>query len=655
MKKKIFAGLMTAALVVTSLTVAPKIEIKADNPIIQNEYTADPAPFVVGDTLYLITSHDADTLVNGFYTMNDWRCYSTKDMVNWTSHGSIMNFRDFTWTDRKDPRAWAPQAVERDGKYYLFVPIRIKDGAPCITVAVADKPEGPYKDVLGKPMINNGNWDNIDPTVFIDDDGEAYLYWGNPNLYLVKLNKDMISYDKNFMSDIADNKEEMAKKGIVEIKDGIVKYDMTPESFGEPSTAEKRKCSYGEGPWFYKRDGKYYMIYASFPKGQSSESLSYSMSDSPTGPWVFKGDLLKGNTYTIHSGVCDYKGHSYLFYHTQDLPGGSLFHRSVAVEELTYNEDGTINPLEMSKTGPEPIANLNPYVWTEAENYAWGNKVEEEGDATRGINLCSLKKGSYVKVRNVDFGEDGAASFKANMASMGKGKVEVRLDSTTGTVAGTLNVESTGEANTYKVFSTTVTGMTGVHDLYLMFEPEDNKSPLKMDNWRFAKAKEEVALPDPTSKPSPAPTFEPTPTNTPKPTKKPATPTPAATPTVEPAATPAATPVPVVDVPVVSPAPETPTPVTVAKVSGLKAKVKSLKATFTWKKVADAKGYQVVYSTDKKLKKSLKKLSVKKNRAKSAKLKKGKKYFVKVRAYQFDAAGKKVYGKYSRAVSFKAK
>ena len=636
MRKKLLAKVLAGALVVCSAFVAPKLAVKADNPIIQNEYTADPSPMVVGDTLYLITSHDADKLVGNFYTMNDWRCYSTKDMVNWTSHGSIMNFRDFTWTDRKDPRAWAPQTIERDGKFYLYVPIRKKGGAPCIAVAVADNPAGPYTDAIGAPLVDNGSWDNIDPTVYIDDDGQAYLYWGNPKLYYVKLNKDMISYDKSIG------------------KDGIVSVPMTAESFGETSE-EKRDTSYGEGPWFYKRNGKYYMVYASFPKGQSSESLSYSMADSPEGPWVFKGDILKGNTYTIHPGVCDFKGHSYLFYHTQDLPGGTLFHRSVAVEEFNYNEDGTIGPVSMSKEGPAPIDTLNPYIWTEAENYAWGNKVEEEGDSVRGINLCSLKSESYVKVRNVDFGQDGAASFKACMAGLGNGQVEIRTGSETGTLAGTLNVESTGEENTYKVFSTEVTGLTGVQDVYLVFKPADDATPLKMDNWRFVKAEDDGSLPDPTSKPSPAPTFEPTETATPKPTKKPT-----ATPTITPelTATPqvTATPVPTATPTSANPAPQlTPSEkkVSVAKVTGVKVKVKGKKATISWKKVSGAAGYRVLYSTDKKLKKSVKKASAKNAKCVVSKLKKGKKYYVKVAAYKKDSKGKSVYGKYSAVKKFK--
>ena len=141
---------------------------RSTNPIIKNIYTADPAPMVYGDTLYLYTTHDEDELVNDFYTMFDWKCYSTKDMVNWTDHGTIFSLDDIEWAD---DRAWAPQAVERGGKFYLYCPVHKKDGGMAIAVGISDKPEGPYKD-LGYPLVDEGDWNDIDPTVFIDDDGQ---------------------------------------------------------------------------------------------------------------------------------------------------------------------------------------------------------------------------------------------------------------------------------------------------------------------------------------------------------------------------------------------------------------------------------------------------------------------------------------------------
>ena len=297
------------------------------NPIITSIYTADPAPMVYGDTLYLYTTHDEDELINDFYTMFDWRCYSTKDMVNWTDHGKIFSLDDIEWAD---DRAWAPQCAERNGKFYLYCPVHKKDGGMAIAVGVSDSPTGPFRDI-GHPLVDEGDWNDIDPTVFIDDDGQAYLYFGNPELRYVLLNEDMISIDE---------------------KVGVVKIPMTVESFGKGG--HMTGTTYGEGPWFYKRNGLYYMVFAAFAEGEKhNEHFGYSTSESPTGPFIYRGVLMEeGPCFTNHPGICDYKGHSYLFYHTDELPGGSLFHRSVCVAEFKYNPDGTINTVEKCASVP---------------------------------------------------------------------------------------------------------------------------------------------------------------------------------------------------------------------------------------------------------------------------------------------------------------
>lgn len=290
------------------------------NPIVTKMYTADPAPMVHGDTLYLYTTHDEDELVDNFYTMYDWCCFSTKDMVNWTDHGRIFSLNDIEWAD---DRAWAPQAVYRNGKFYLYCPVHKINGGMAIAVGVSDSPTGPFTD-LGHPLVEEDDWNDIDPTVFIDDDGQAYLYFGNPELRYVLLNEDMVSYNQEV---------------------GIVRVPMTTESFAKGG--HTTGTSYAEGPWFYKRNQLYYMVYAAFGTDMDCEHLAYSTSTSPTGPWVYGGVLMteEGGTYTNHPGVADFKGHSYLFYHTGELPGGNLFHRSVCVAEFTYNEDGSINTI----------------------------------------------------------------------------------------------------------------------------------------------------------------------------------------------------------------------------------------------------------------------------------------------------------------------
>ena len=168
------------------MTAAPTAA-RADNPIVQTIYTADPAPLVYNGRVYLYTGHDEDN--STWFTMKDWRVWSSADMVNWTDHGSPLNLATFSWA-KSD--AWAGQAVYRNGKFYWYVPVTDRaTGAMAIGVAVGDSPTGPFRDAIGHPLVENGRFD---PTVFIDDDGQAYLYWGNPDLWYVKLNADMISY-----------------------------------------------------------------------------------------------------------------------------------------------------------------------------------------------------------------------------------------------------------------------------------------------------------------------------------------------------------------------------------------------------------------------------------------------------------------------------
>lgn len=152
-------------------------------PIIQTKYNADPAPMVHNDTIFLYTSHDEDDAHGYGFKMQDWLLYSSTDMVNWTEHGAVASLKDFSWVN-KDNGAWAIQVVERNGKFYMYCPIHGNG----IGVLVADSPYGPFKDPIGKPLVwQKEHWDDIDPTVMIDDDGQAYMYWGNPNLYYVRL------------------------------------------------------------------------------------------------------------------------------------------------------------------------------------------------------------------------------------------------------------------------------------------------------------------------------------------------------------------------------------------------------------------------------------------------------------------------------------
>lgn len=456
--KRIISFAAAMAMAISALPVIQPTITNADNPLAQNVYTADPAPMVYDGTLYLYTSHDKDNF--DYFYMPDWQCYSTMDMQNWTHHGTVLSDTDFAYAEKDT--AWAAQCVERNGKFYMYCPLsNASGGGRVIGVAVSDSPTGPFKDAIGKPLLGP-NWDYIDPTVFIDDDGQAYLYFGNPQLYYVKLNDDMISYSGE-----------------------IQKVDMS-QGFGKSSDPDSRTGAlYTEGPWFYKRGDLYYMLYAA--EG-IPENISYSTSTSPIGPWTYRGVIMpkgeNGSAFTNHCGVTDYKGHSYFFYHNQRLPGGGGFNRSVAVEEFSYNSDGAFPTIKMSEEGPEQLESVNPYVRNEAEMICFESGIETETCSNGGMNVANIENGDYVKVSGVDFG-DGAETFTASVASATDGgKIEIHLDSLTGPMVGALTVPATDGWQNWKEVSCNVSGANGEHDVYFRYSGGDGFL-FNVDWWKF--------------------------------------------------------------------------------------------------------------------------------------------------------------------------
>jgi hypothetical protein len=432
----------------------------ADNPIVQTYFTPDPAAMVYNDTLFAYTGHDEDVIENDFFTMYNYRVYSTIDMVNWTDHGSPLSYRTFSWGNSK---AWAAQAIHRNGKFYWYVTIGLQgSNQPAIGVAVSDSPTGPFRDAIGAPLIRQ-SWDDIDPTVFVDDDGQVYLYWGNPKLYYVRLNEDMISYGG-----------------------GIQQVPMTTQSFGVRNGDPARSTTYEEGPWFFKRQDLYYMVFAA---GPLPETIGYSTSPGPTGPWTYRGKVMSQtntNSFTNHAAIVEYKGKGYFFYHTGKLPDGGGYHRSTAVESFDFNGDGTIPLLSMTESGPAPIASLNPYKRTEAETMAWSKGLKVDQNDQKGVFVTQINTDDYIKVRNVNFGTAGANYFSAHYSSgVQNASIEVRLGSLTGTLVASLSLKNTGGTSNWQTDSTLVTPIEGVHDLYLIFKGAGNGNLIHFDYWRF--------------------------------------------------------------------------------------------------------------------------------------------------------------------------
>jgi beta-xylosidase len=419
----------------------------AQKIVITTNYTADPAPYVHGDTVYLYTTHDEDN-ADGFM-MYDWLLHTSTDMVNWTSHGAVASLGDIKWSSKTNG-AWAEQVIERDGKWFMYVPIHGNG----ISVLVADNPYGPFKEPLNKALVwQREHWNDIDPTVWIDDDGQAYMYWGNPDLYMIKLNKDMIS-----------------------TQGSIVTYPKIKD--------------YQEGPWVYKHGDHYYMTFASTC---CAEGIGYAMSDKITGPWTYKGDIMPHSSRSNgnHPGIIDFKGKSYVFglnyelwrYKSEKM-GQKYQHkerRSVGLSEMKYNADGTIQKIDYwPDNGVAQLEDFDPYKRVEAETMSWGEdvRVRKSGAAGNTV-ITNLSEGKYTKISGVEFGDAGAESFSAAVLSVKKASsITVRLDKVNGEVVGKAEFNADG------LVTVPLTGAVGKHDVFFVFTGD-----FEADYWEFEDSK----------------------------------------------------------------------------------------------------------------------------------------------------------------------
>ncbi|MEZ2339266.1 glycoside hydrolase family 43 protein [Mucilaginibacter sp. RCC_168] len=291
------------------------------NPIIRHKFTADPTVLVHNDIVYLYTGHDEPPEGIDDYVMNDWLCFSSADMVNWLEHPVPLKAKDFAWASGD---AYASKVISRNGKFYWYAAVtHVTIEGKAIGVAVADHPSGPFYDALGNALITqnmipptDNNKANMDPTVLIDDDGQAYLFWGSITCYYVKLKKNMIELD------------------------GPIQTFLLPK--------------FMEGAHLHKKNQWYYFSYGY----GSPEKVAYARSWNINGPWEFKGILseIAGNCETKRPAIIDFKGKTYFFYHNGALPGGGSHRRSVCIDYLYYNADDTIKRIIMTSEG---VARVN--------------------------------------------------------------------------------------------------------------------------------------------------------------------------------------------------------------------------------------------------------------------------------------------------------
>jgi beta-xylosidase len=286
------------------------------NPIIKNKYTSDPTALVYNDEVYLYTGHDEAPPGTEEYVMNDWLCFSSADLKNWKEYPTPLKAIDFKWSAGG---AFATKIIQREGTFFWYVAVNHKTiKGTAIGIAVSSNPTGSFKDAIGAALITRDMMPpgdnekiNLDPSVLIDDDGEAYIFWGNKKCFYAKLGKDLISINRE-----------------------IKPIDLP---------------NFEEGIHIHKRNGWYYLSYGyGMP-----EKVAYTMSRSIHGPWEFKGILneIAGNCETNRPCIIDFRGNSYFFYHNGALKNGGSHRRSVCVERLFYNNDGTIKRIVMTSEG----------------------------------------------------------------------------------------------------------------------------------------------------------------------------------------------------------------------------------------------------------------------------------------------------------------
>ncbi|WP_145134351.1 glycoside hydrolase family 43 protein [Paenibacillus sp. Y412MC10] len=297
---------------------------RSGNPIFSGWY-ADPEPRIFDGRYWVYptysAAYDDQTFFDAFYS---------DDLVHWTKVERILEMKDISWARRA---MWAPSPIERNGRYYYYFAandIQSNEELGGIGVAVADRPEGPFRDALGKPLIDQfyHGAQPIDPHVFIDDDGQAYLYYGGwKHCNVVKLNEDMVS--------------------IAPFSDGEVYKEITPENFVE-------------GPCMIKREGKYYFMWAEGGWGGPDYSVGYAVSDSPLGPFVREAKILQQDpevaTGAGHHGVIQIPGEDewYIVYHRRPLTETAANHREVCIDRMEFDPEGRIRPVKLTFEGVPP-------------------------------------------------------------------------------------------------------------------------------------------------------------------------------------------------------------------------------------------------------------------------------------------------------------
>jgi hypothetical protein len=412
----------------------------AQNPIIRNQYSADPSARVFGDKVYLFPSHDILAAEGrgrvGWFCMEDYHVFSSADFTDWTDHGVIIQQNKVAWVRPNSYSMWAPDCIERNGKYYFYFPTSPQDTATygrgfALGVAIAGKPEGPY---VPQPTPIKGVH-GIDPNVFVDKDGQAYLYWSAGNIYAAKLKENMI---------------ELAS-------DPVILKDL-------PAKGLK------EGPYVFERHEIYYLT---FPHVENKiERLEYSISDNPLGPFKMAGVIMDESPtgcWTNHHSVIQFKNQWYLFYHDRDYSPNFDKARSVRTDSLFFNDDGTIKKVIPTFRG---VGLTNATKEIQIDRYS---RIDGEGiyvdfldtlDKFKGWKIVFKQANAWVQYNSVDFGKKSVKNVLIRVLSKAGGSLQIHSNSIDGPIVAEIKIP---KDNYWKMINTRVKRLQpGVHNLFVV-------------------------------------------------------------------------------------------------------------------------------------------------------------------------------------------
>lgn len=463
------------------------------NPVIAHKFGADPYVLVVDDRVYLYNTndvleydHDGNVKDNSYASISTLSVISSADLINWTDHGVIQVAGpegEAKWATQ----SWAPAAAHKvmngNDRYFLY----FANNASGIGVLTSESPVGPWNDPIGKPLISRSTpgvegvtW-LFDPAVLVDDDGNAYIYFGGG------------------------------------IPEGESKMPNTARvmKLGEDMTSVVGEAVTIPAPYMFedaginKINGKYYFSYCSnFSEGPRSENspppgeIAYMVSENPLGPWKYQGSILRNPMHFFgiggnnHHAMFQFREQWYIAYHAQTLSkamGVPKGYRSTHLNRVDIEADGSIRNIIADMVGAGGEMSFNPFYLTSAATMAWSAGIEVESVNVREASskdipvmiVTNIHDGDWIAVANTDFGE-GASYFKAWVSGVEDGgQLELRLDHPEGVLIGTLEVSGNEDASSRIEIAGKVTGASDKHHLFMVFRGNPGSKLFHLEAWQF--------------------------------------------------------------------------------------------------------------------------------------------------------------------------